>query len=40
MELEPGKRIVQSWRTTNFADADPDSRITVNRSNRRAPARA
>jgi activator of HSP90 ATPase len=27
--LEPGRRIVQSWRTTKFAAADPDSRIEV-----------
>jgi activator of HSP90 ATPase len=27
--LEPGRRIVQSWRTTRFADQDPDSRIEV-----------
>lgn len=29
LELEPGRRIVQSWRTTEFAAADPDSRIDV-----------
>ena len=29
LELKPGKRIVQSWRTTNFTDADKDSKITV-----------
>ncbi|MDB5411590.1 MAG: Activator of ATPase [Rhodospirillales bacterium] len=29
LELEPGVRIVQSWRTTNFTDEQPDSRITV-----------
>ena len=29
LELAPGMRIVQSWRTTEFAKADPDSRITV-----------
>ncbi len=29
LELAPGKRIVQSWRTTDFAAADPDSRIAV-----------
>jgi uncharacterized protein YndB with AHSA1/START domain len=29
LELVPGKRIVQSWRTTEFAPADSDSRITV-----------
>jgi len=27
--LEPGRRIVQSWRTTRFTDADPDSQIEV-----------
>ncbi|HLL27508.1 MAG TPA: SRPBCC domain-containing protein [Xanthobacteraceae bacterium] len=27
--LEPGKRIVQTWRTTRFTEADPDSKITV-----------
>ena len=30
LELEPGKRIVQSWRTTKFTDRDPDSQIEVN----------
>ncbi len=29
LELEPGKRIVQSWRTTEFSDDDPDSRLEV-----------
>ena len=29
LELVPGKRIVQSWRTTDFAAGDPDSRIAV-----------
>lgn len=29
LELEPGRRIVQSWRTTDFEDADPDSRLEV-----------
>jgi activator of HSP90 ATPase len=28
-ELEPGKRIVQSWRTAEFADGVPDSRIEL-----------
>jgi uncharacterized protein YndB with AHSA1/START domain len=27
--LEPGKRIVQTWRTTEFADSDPDSEIEI-----------
>jgi uncharacterized protein YndB with AHSA1/START domain len=29
LELIPGERIVQSWRTTEFADNDEDSIITV-----------
>ena len=29
IELDPGKRIVQAWRTSNFEDADPDSRLEV-----------
>jgi activator of HSP90 ATPase len=29
LALDPGKRIVQSWRTTKFTAADPDSRIEV-----------
>jgi uncharacterized protein YndB with AHSA1/START domain len=29
LALVPGECIVQSWRTTNFADDQPDSRITV-----------
>jgi activator of HSP90 ATPase len=29
LELAPGKRIVQSWRTTQFTDKDTDSKITV-----------
>jgi uncharacterized protein YndB with AHSA1/START domain len=29
LELVPGKRIVQSWRTTKFTDADPDSKIAI-----------
>jgi activator of HSP90 ATPase len=29
LELIPGKRIVQSWRTSRFAATDPDSTITV-----------
>jgi len=29
LKLEPGKRIVQSWRTTQFTDADADSQIEV-----------
>jgi activator of HSP90 ATPase len=27
--LEPGRRIVQSWRTAKFTPADPDSQIEV-----------
>ena len=29
LELKPGERIVQSWRTSEFDAADPDSTITV-----------
>ena len=29
LELEPGRRILQSWRTTRFAPTDADSRIEV-----------
>jgi activator of HSP90 ATPase len=29
LELEPGARIVQSWRTSEFAEEDPDSRLEV-----------
>lgn len=29
LELVPGKRIVQSWRTTQFTDKDADSQIAV-----------
>jgi activator of HSP90 ATPase len=29
LELQPGRRIVQSWRTSEFADRDPDSTIVV-----------
>jgi activator of HSP90 ATPase len=29
LELIPGKLIVQSWRTSQFGDRDPDSTITV-----------
>jgi activator of HSP90 ATPase len=28
-ELEPGRRIAQTWRTSDFAPDDPDSRIEV-----------
>jgi activator of HSP90 ATPase len=29
LELEEGKRIVQSWRTTEFPDGSPDSRVEI-----------
>ncbi len=29
LKLEPGRRIVQSWRTAKFTKADPDSQIEV-----------
>ncbi len=29
LELEPGKRIVQSWRTSEFNADEPDSRIEI-----------
>jgi uncharacterized protein YndB with AHSA1/START domain len=29
IELVPGERIVQTWRTTKFAETDPDSMVTV-----------
>jgi uncharacterized protein YndB with AHSA1/START domain len=29
LELEPGRRIVQAWRTSEFPPASPDSRIEV-----------
>lgn len=29
LELEPNRRIVQSWRTTEFEQTDPDSRLEV-----------
>ena len=29
LELDPGRRIVQSWRTTKFAESDEDSQIEV-----------
>ena len=29
LKLEPGKRIVQSWRTAEFARGNPDSQIEV-----------
>lgn len=29
LELEPGKRIVQSWRTAEFAEDEEDSRLEI-----------
>jgi len=29
LELEPGKRIVESWRTSEFSKNEPDSRIEI-----------
>jgi uncharacterized protein YndB with AHSA1/START domain len=29
IELEPGRRIVQSWRTTEFPSESPDSRVEI-----------
>jgi len=29
LELEPGRRILQSWRTSNFTDRDADSHVEV-----------
>jgi activator of HSP90 ATPase len=29
LKLVPGKRIVQAWRTTEFAATDPDSQIDI-----------
>jgi activator of HSP90 ATPase len=29
LELIPGRKIVQSWRTTEFNDDDPDSRLEI-----------
>ena len=29
LELEDGRRVLQTWRTTQFADSDPDSSIEV-----------
>jgi len=30
LELKPGKLIIQSWRTTEFADSSDDSRLELN----------
>ena len=29
LELEPGKKIIQSWRTSEFGDHEADSRIEI-----------
>ena len=29
ISLDPGKEIVQTWRTTEFADSDEDSKLTI-----------
>lgn len=29
LELVPGKRIVQAWRTSEFSDDEPDSKIEI-----------
>jgi uncharacterized protein YndB with AHSA1/START domain len=29
LELDPGRRIVQSWRTVEFAENEPDSQIEI-----------
>lgn len=29
LELEPGRRIVQAWRTVEFSDDEPDSRLEI-----------
>ena len=29
LELDPGKRIVQSWRTLEFQDSEEDSRVEI-----------
>src|SRR4051794_22400594 len=29
LELEPGKRILQTWRTTEFPEKAPDSRLEI-----------
>ena len=29
VQLEPGKSIIQSWRTTEFEESDPDSTIEI-----------
>ena len=29
LELEPNKRIVQAWRTSEFSESEPDSRVEI-----------
>ena len=29
LELEPNHRIIQSWRTSEFPESDPDSRVEI-----------
>ena len=29
IEIEPNKRILQTWRTTDFSDRDPDSKVEI-----------
>ena len=29
LDLKPNSRIVQSWRTTEFSDEEPDSRLEI-----------
>jgi activator of HSP90 ATPase len=29
LELEPGRRIIQAWRTTEFPESSPDSRLEL-----------
>ena len=29
LELEPGRRILQSWRTVEFQESEPDSQIEI-----------
>ncbi len=39
LELVPGRRIVQSWRTSEFTDDDPDSTVVVELEPTRSGAR-
>ena len=36
LELIPGKRIVQSWRTTEFSSSSPDSKVIITFSESRS----